>query len=418
MRLNFDIKKSFLKNGLEVITIKKNTQIASVNVGIKIGAIYENLNEKGISHFIEHLLFKGTEKRDNEKLNDNLESLGGEYNAYTDYSETVYTIGCLCEELKYAVELLGDMVTSSVFPEDEIQKERGVILAEIRTAKDDIEDLSFRKINEIAYNNSPLRYDVTGIEEIVKNIKRDQLVKFYKKYYTPQNSLVTIVSPMEHDEALEVVSSSFGKWQGDNLKKPEIIIESNNKITVTTYKKNIEQSTIVYLYTFNDLKKEEELPLRILNHRLGESANSLLFRELREKRGLAYDVYTNLDITNDSKSLYIYTSVANEDINDAIDTINQTIESVKNGQIKLGEKDLDLMKKVHKMAVISTIEDSSELCNYVLHQEIENEDIYEFVSDMDRLNNIDTASVLNVAKLVLNNPTIHILTSKKEKQNE
>lgn len=418
MRLNFDIKKSFLKNGLEVITIKKNTQIASVNVGIKIGAIYENLNEKGISHFIEHLLFKGTEKRDNEKLNDNLESLGGEYNAYTDYSETVYTIGCLCEELKYAVELLGDMVTSSVFPEDEIQKERGVILAEIRTAKDDIEDLSFRKINEIAYNNSPLRYDVTGIEEIVKNIKRDQLVKFYKKYYTPQNSLVTIVSPMEHDEALEVVSSSFGKWQGDNLKKPEIIIESNNKITVSTYKKNIEQSTIVYLYTFNDLKKEEELPLRILNHRLGESANSLLFRELREKRGLAYDVYTNLDITNDSKSLYIYTSVANEDINDAIDTINQTIESVKNGQIKLGEKDLDLMKKVHKMAVISTIEDSSELCNYVLHQEIENEDIYEFVSDMDRLNNIDTASVLNVAKLVLNNPTIHILTSKKEKQNE
>ena len=217
---------------------------------------------------------------------------------------------------------------------------------------------------------------------------------------------------MEHDEALEVVSSSFGKWQGDNFKKPEIIIESNNKITVSTYKKNIEQSTIVYLYTFNDLKKEEELPLRILNHRLGESANSLLFRELREKRGLAYDVYTNLDITNDSKSLYIYTSVSNEDINDAINAINQTIESVKNGQIKLGEKDLDLMKKVHKMAVISTIEDSSELCNYVLHQEIENEDIYEFVSDMDRLNNIDTASVLNVAKLVLNNPTIHILTSK------
>lgn len=418
MRLNFDIKKTFLKNGLEVITIKKDTQIASINVGIKIGAMYENLNEKGISHFIEHLLFKGTEKRDNEKLNDNLESLGGEYNAYTDYSETVYTIGCLCEELKYAVELLGDMVTSSVFPEDEIQKERGVILAEIRTAKDDIEDLSFRKINEIAYNNSPLRYDVTGIEEIVKNIKRDQLVKFYKKYYTPQNSLVTIVSPMEHDEALEVVSSSFGKWQGDNFKKPEIIIESNNKITVSTYKKNIEQSTIVYLYTFNELKKEEELPLRILNHRLGESANSLLFRELREKRGLAYDVYTNLDITNDSKSLYIYTSVANEDINDAIDAINQTIEYVKNGQIKLGEKDLDLMKKVHKMAVISTIEDSSELCNYVLHQEIENEDIYEFVSDMERLNNIDTASVLNVAKLVLNNPTIHILTSKKEKQNE
>ena len=110
-KLNFDVKKHYLDNGLEVITIKKDTQIASINVGIKVGAMNENINQKGISHFIEHMLFKGTAKRNNEELNYELESLGGEYNAYTDYDATVYTISCLSEELINAVNILGDMVT-------------------------------------------------------------------------------------------------------------------------------------------------------------------------------------------------------------------------------------------------------------------------------------------------------------------
>ena len=100
IQLNFDIKRHKLKNGLEVLTIHKDTQIAAINVGIKIGALYEKMNEKGISHFIEHLLFKGTDTRNDEKLNSDLESLGGEYNAYTDYDVTVYTISCLAEEIR------------------------------------------------------------------------------------------------------------------------------------------------------------------------------------------------------------------------------------------------------------------------------------------------------------------------------
>ena len=97
VKLNFDVKKHILPNGLEVLTIKKDTQISSINVGIKVGALNESLNEKGISHFIEHMLFKGTINRNFEALNDDLESLGGEYNAYTDYSQTVYSISCLEE---------------------------------------------------------------------------------------------------------------------------------------------------------------------------------------------------------------------------------------------------------------------------------------------------------------------------------
>lgn len=409
VKLNFDIKKSILKNGLKVITIKKDTKIASVNVGVGIGAMYETLNEKGISHFIEHMLFKGTSLRSNEKLNEELEYLGGEYNAYTDYDSTVYTISCLEEEIENGIKLLGDMMINSNFPVEEIEKERSVILAEIRTSKDDIEDLSFKKTDEVAFEKSHLRYDVIGIEKNVDNFKRDDLLKFYNENYGPNNTIVTIVSSFEHDKALKLIEESFGNWERVNNRERNIILEKNKNIEVTSYKNEIEQSTIVYLYTFNDLEKDDEISLRILNHRLGESANSLLFREVRENRGLAYDIFTHLDISKDSKVLYIYTSVGDEDVEEAKNAIDSVISNIHSGNIKFTDKDLEIMKKVHKTAVISTLEDSAELCNYILHQELEEEDLLEFVKDMERINKIEKEQIYEIASKVLKDPTIHIL---------
>lgn len=413
VKLNFDIKKIVLENGLKVITIKKDTKIASVNVGVSVGAMYENLNEKGISHFIEHMLFKGTTSRSNEKLNEELEYLGGEYNAYTDYDSTVYTISCLEEEIENGIKLLGDMMINSNFPEEEIEKERSVILAEIRTSKDDIEDLSFKKTDEVAFEKSHLRYDVIGIEKNVDNFKRDDLLNFYNENYGPNNSIVTIVSSFEHDKALKLIEESFKDWKRVNNRKVNIELEKNKNVEVTSYKNEIEQSTIVYLYTFNDLKKDDEISLRILNHRLGESANSLLFREVRENRGLAYDIFTHLDISKDAKVLYIYTSVGDEDVVEAKNAIDSVIEDIHLKNIKFKDRDLEIMKKVHKTAVISTLEDSAELCNYILHQELEEEDLLEFVKDMERINNIEKEQIYEIASKVLKDPTIHILRKDK-----
>ncbi|WP_294188439.1 pitrilysin family protein [uncultured Clostridium sp.] len=410
-KLNFDVKKHLLDNGLEVVTIKKDTKITSINVGIKVGSLYENIDEKGISHFIEHMLFKGTKDRTYEELNDELEFLGGEYNAYTDYTSTVYTISCLEEELINAIEIIGDMIINPDFNSEELEKERGVILAEMRASKDDIEDLSFKRTNEVAFKNNPLRFDVAGLEKNVKAYKKDDLIDFYNKYYLPNNSLITIVSSLEHEEAFNEIKKVFSPWKAGEKKEVVISEENNIPKSVTTIKNNIEQNTIVYLYTFYDLSKDLELPLRILNHRLGESSNSLLFREVREKRGLAYDIYTSIDMTNNVKTLYIYTSVGEEDLESAKEAIDETIESVKNGDLEIGERDLELMKKVHKTAVISTLEDPSELCNYMLHQGLDGEDFYEFLEDMKRLNSLDINKIHKVAKTVLNNPTIHLLKS-------
>ena len=411
-KLNFDVKKHFLDNGLEVLTIKKDTKITSINVGVKVGSLYENINEKGISHFIEHMLFKGTKSRSYEDLNDELEFLGGEYNAYTDYTSTVYTISCLEEELINAIDILGDMIINPAFDSEELEKERGVILAEMRASKDDIEDLSFKRTNEVAFKNNPLKYDVAGLEKNVKAYNQKDLLDYYNRYYLPNNSLITIVSSLDHKEAFNEIKKVFSSWKAGEKKEMAISEESNISKSVTTIKKNIEQNTIVYLYTFYNLSKDLELPLRILNHRLGESSNSLLFREVREKRGLAYDIYTSIDMTNSVKTLYIYTSVGEEDLDSAKEAIDETIASVKNGDLEIGERDLELMKKVHKTAVISTLEDPSELCNYMLHQGLDGEDFYEFLEDMKRLNSLDINKIHKVAETVLNNPTIHILKSK------
>ncbi|SCN21412.1 Protease 3 precursor [Clostridium sp. N3C] len=409
----FDARDTRLDNGLRIITVKRNTSIASLQCGIKIGALYEGPEERGISHFIEHMLFKGTKNRSNQVLNQELEFLGGEYNAYTDYTNTVYSITVLEEEIKNAAALLADMLINSTFPEDEIIKEKGVILAEYNSISDDIEDYSFRMTNYYGFKESPLKYDVIGTAETISNFTRKQLRDFYYKNYVPNNCVITLVSSMEHELAIEMMKEQFGHWKSNIIDRLNPIIEKNINIKKTTYKSNIEQSTITYLYTFYNLDKKKELALRILNHRLGESTNSILFRELREKRGLAYDVYTHLDTTREIKTLYIYTAVQESLIKETIDVINNCIDQIKMGSMVNDDDMFVLIKKVMKTSVASTLEDSTDLANYILHQCLDGESIYEFIDDMKNIDNLHKEEIYMVAKEVFNNPTIHILKPKK-----
>jgi len=405
----FDEALQVLQNGIKLITIKKDTQLASLHVAIKIGGLYEKEDEKGISHFIEHMLFKGTKKRNNEKLNNDLEQRGGEYNAYTDYTATVYSVTALRDELEESIDLLSDMIQNSTFPNSEIEKERGVILAEIRTSKDDVEDFSFRRVNQLAFPSSPLRFDVIGEEKIIKSFTKKQLVNFYKKYYVPNNCYISIVSPFNHEDVLEMVNKHFENWKRRLFEREKVTFEENHPCKVTSYKKEIEQSTIVYAYTFHNLNRQEELELKILNHNLGQSANSILFRKLREEKGLAYDIYSEMDTTSSVKVLYIYTAVSQESVEETLKAMDECIEDIISENIKFDDNTISLMKKVLKTSVVSTVEDTTDLGNYVLHQTIDEENIYEFLEDMKNLEKIKKEDIYKVSRLVLINPTIHIL---------
>lgn len=407
-----DFKETEFSNGLKLVTIKKSTDLFSVHAGIKIGSIYEKKAEKGIAHFVEHMLFKGTKNKSNEVLNNEFEGIGGEYNAYTDYNCTVVHAAALKEELEKSLALISDMLINCNFPEEEVEKEREVILAEIRTSMDDVEDYSFKRAHAVAYKNSPLKYETIGEEGTVKKFTRKDIYNFYHKYYVPNNCCISIVSSLEHEDLIKLVKNYFEKWLRRDFSVKDIIVENNIPVKKITFKDNIEQSSIIYIFTFHSLDKKSELALKILNHKFGESANSILFRELREKRGLAYDVYSELDTSSFVKSLYIYTAVGKENIENTIVCIDSCIEKIKNEEFLFDIDTINLMKKVLKTAVVLTIEDTSELCNYVLHQIIEKEDIYKFLTDMKDLKDIKKEDIYEVARTVLKNPTIHILLPK------
>ena len=374
-RWTFDENTIILPNGLKVITIKKDTRLASINIGVNIGSLYEDEKELGMSHFVEHMLFKGTKNRSNEQLNRELEFLGGDYNAYTDYISTVYSITCLDEEFEKGIELLSDMVLNSSFDEKEMKKEKGVVLSEIKSDKDDIEDLSISRTHEYAFDKSALRNSIAGTEEHVKGFKRKQVYDFYKKYYTPDNCVIVTVSAFSHEQMQKIITDLFGKWEGKSHKKAKIIKEENKDIVKTTYKSQIEQGTVTYLYAFKEVCEKDKLPLKILSYKLAESSNSILFRELREERGLAYDVYSQMDLDENVNTMNIFTSVREESIDEVIEVIDKAILDIKNKDINFDEDMLCMMKKTHKTGVVSTLEDCSSLCSYVLVQSLAGKDI-------------------------------------------
>lgn len=408
----FDSREYFLPSGVQIVAVKRKTGLFSVNAAVKIGSIYENKKQKGISHFVEHMLFKGTENRSNETLNDELENIGGEYNAYTDFNCTVLNVSGLKDEFEKSLELISDMLINSNFPKSEMKKEREVILAEVRTSVDDVEDYSFMMAHKLAYKNSPLKYNTIGTEKNISKFKRKDIFDFYKKYYVPNNCCISIVSPLEYEEVYTLLVKYFNKWEPKEVVHGDIIIEDNINVKRITYKDNIEQSSIVYIYTFHNLDKKHELALKILNHRFGESANSILFRELRENRGLAYDVYSELDTTSFVKSLYIYTSVGKKDANKTMACIDSCIEEIKSEKYLFPKDDIGLMKKVLKTSVISIIEDTTSLCSYIIQQMVDCNDIYEFISDMNNLKSIKKEDIYEGARTVFTRPTIHILMPK------
>ena len=408
-RWTFDENTIILPNGLKVITIKKDTRLASINIGVSIGSLYEDEKELGMSHFVEHMLFKGTKNRSNEQLNRELEFLGGDYNAYTDYISTVYSITCLDEEFEKGIELLSDMVLNSSFDEKEMKKEKGVVLSEIKSDKDDIEDLSISRTHEYAFHKSALRNSIAGTEEHVKGFKRKQVYDFYKKYYTPDNCVIVTVSAFSHEQMQKIITDLFGKWEGKSHKKAKIIKEENKDIVKTTYKSQIEQGTVTYLYAFKEVCEKDKLPLKILSYKLAESSNSILFRELREERGLAYDVYSQMDLDENVNTMNIFTSVREESIDEVIEVIDKAILDIKNKDINFDEDMLCMMKKTHKTGVVSTLEDCSSLCSYVLVQSLAGKDITEFINSMEELETLTGEDIYRVCNKYLNKPTIHIL---------
>lgn len=410
--MDIDIKEQILNNGIKLITVKKNTSLFSAQIGVKIGSLHEKKNERGYAHFVEHMLFKGTKNRSNQDINDCMETIGGDSNAFTDYTYTVYSITALTEDLKPSLELLSDMLINSAFPEEEIEKEKGVVLSEIKAAKDDIEDLSFSLVNKTAFSKSGLKWDILGLESVIKNIERNKIYNFYKKYYVPDNTIISITSSYDHREIKDMAESFFSTWQGTKLEKLPVLVEKNRGIRKITRRNDIEQCSIIYLYTFNSFSKEEEMALKILNYKLSDSSNSILFKRLREDTGLVYDVYTHMDTLTNVKTFYIYTQVSSEGRIEAEKIINQSIKDILERKISFeGKTRLSFIKSI-KNALANTLENTGDIADFCLYKAIEGEKIESLQREIEKFSKISTEDIYKTAEKLFDTGTVHIIMPK------
>lgn len=410
--LKIDFKEFILDNGLKIIILKRDCKFFNLNFGIKIGSAYEFDNERGFSHFIEHMLFRSNLKFSNYEVNKILEFLGGDYDAFTDYGSTIFTIRGLCCDLEKSIELISSMVRYPKFDDKEMYIERDVIISEIESCIADYEEYSFIKLNEESFENSHLKHDIAGTKETIKNIVSEDLRRFYEKYYVSNNSFMVVISSYDESYVINLLKKYFDSWQSKELLHKKLIEESNIPKKIVTEKKDLELSTVTYLFTFNNLLQHEKIFLKIAEYKLGGGSNSILFKRVREENGLAYDIYTQLELSDEFKGMYIFCATNDQNVNEVIKIIDSCIEDIKNCKNYFDDYSLQLIKKLQLMSIYSTLEDNEKLGLYLLEKIIYKKNINDYLDDLSMIEKVSSEELMNVCKKYFNNPTIHILKGK------
>lgn len=403
------IRDRSLKNGLRLITIKKPGALMAVNFGIASGAMYDPPELKGISHFMEHMLFTGTTNRTHGAINEEFEALGGDVNAFTDLTATVLSASALDSELPGALAVIADLLRNSIFPEIETERERGVILSEYREGLEDIETITFDRLYAGAFPKDPLRYDVIGTEKTIKGITATDLRSHYQTTVVPQNCVLVIISPRPHREVEALVKGNFTDWQGPAPIKPDFPPMKKRAGESTYRRDNSEMSTVALLYSFPPLDDKTEIAMRILNHKLGDSDNSLLFKEVRLKRGLAYDIYSSLDTTEGVNTLEIYCAMDPENLSEVYTIIRETIAGLADGSLYFPAETLDLMKKVTRTHVANLLDDTQSLAHYVTGNALEGKTLLKYVEDALIMDSITLEDIYAAAAMVFKDPAIHFV---------
>ena len=410
--LKIDFKEFILDNGLKIIVLKRDCKFFNLNFGIKIGSAYEFDNERGFSHFIEHMLFRSNLKFSNYEVNKILEFLGGDYDAFTDYGSTIFTIRGLCCDLEKSIELISSMVRYPKFDDKEMYIERDIIISEIESCIADYEEYSFIKLNEESFENSHLKYDIAGTKETIKNIVSEDLRRFYEKYYVSNNSFMVVISSYDESYVINLLKKYFDSWQSKKLLHKKLIEESNIPKKIVTEKKDLELSTVTYLFTFNNLLQHEKIFLKIAEYKLGGGSNSILFKRVREENGLAYDIYTQLELSDEFKGMYIFCATNDQNVDEVIKIIDSCIEDIKNCKNYFNDYSLQLIKKLQLMSIYSTLEDNEKLGLYLIEKIIYKKNINDYLDDLSMIEKVSSEELMNVCKKYFNNPTIHILKGK------
>lgn len=284
------VRKSTLPSGMRVVseTIPSMRSL-SVGVWIKTGSRDESDREAGITHFLEHMLFKGTEKRNFFEIAQTMESVGGYLNAFTSPEHTCYYARCLDSELERAIDVLSDMVLHSTFPETEIEKEKKVVLEELKMYRDTPDDYVFEVFNGMMFDHHPLGRPIIGYEHTVKGFTRDDLIEYHQRRYKPANIILTVAGNATHDEILKLAETYFAQ-DGDRFEQVDKLPLSYYERQRKEITRPIEQTHLVMGRRALSTDHEDRYKLLLANILLSGGMSSRLHQNIREKYGYCYAI--------------------------------------------------------------------------------------------------------------------------------
>jgi len=294
---------------MTILFEKRDLPVVSVAVAVRSGGINESIEEKGISHFIEHLLYKGTNKRTSKQIAEEIEKNGGELNGFTSENITAFWCKMPSENIKIALDVLSDMVKNPKFDEKEIEKERKVIFEEIKMYHDNPRFHVFNEIHRSLYE-APFGIPLIGTIETMNSINREKLIKKFNKIYTPNNMILAVVGNADFKEIVDYAKKNFGK------KKqiiPEFKIKLKNEIRIEK-RKGIDQANLVFAYHVPLITDKKAYASKVLSAIMAEGMSSRLFEEIREKRNLAYAIKGDTTLTKDFSYALIYSGTTKENV--------------------------------------------------------------------------------------------------------
>lgn len=387
MKPNF--KRKVLSNGMTVLFEKRELPVVSVGFAVRAGGVNESKDEKGISHFIEHMLYKGTNTRNTKKIAEEIEKNGGELNGFTADEIVAYYCKIPSEHLKIALNVLSDIVKNPKFNEKEIEKERQVIFEEIKMNKDNPLSYVIDEIQKCLYEGT-LGINLIGTYETMNSIDRNKIVEKFKKIYTHNNLILCVVGNADFDELVKFAEENFGIEKGEI---PEIEIKLKNEEKIET-RKGIDQVNLMFAYHVPIAEDEKNYAAEVLSCLMAGGMSSILFNEIREKRNLAYGVKGDANINKRFAYNAIYVGTTKEKMQEVKKIILEEFEKVGES---LSEKEMNEVKKQLIGNYHISMEDSHHQMVQLFLSEIAGnaEEFYEFEKNIQ---NVKLEDVKDLAK--------------------
>lgn len=318
------------KNGL-TLAYYDMPELHSVSIGVFVntGSVNETPKTNGLSHFIEHTMFKGTKRRTAFDIVADTDAMGANINAYTSKTATCYYIQCVDNDFENCADILSDIYFNSVFPADELEKEKGVILEEIAMCNDTPDDLSYEISSTAFYKGHPLARPILGSAKNVKSFTRDDVFRYMDERYTADNTVIAVAGNVRFENVDEIVEKYFiGNFTRIKSKKMKIDVPETHSVYVKKFKK-IEQSNINILFPSTSYNDETFNAVKIFNSAFGFGMSGRLYQHIRERLGLAYSVYSYLSAYKQAGHGMIYLGTNVQNVERALEAVRKEIEEVK-----------------------------------------------------------------------------------------